>query len=377
MQLQFLDKFKRITYSTSYLPEIDGLRFLAIFSVVVIMHTTHYINETFYNGKLIESNYWKDFVIEGGHGVALFFVISGFILSLPFAKWRLNNERKVSLQKYFLRRVTRLEPPYVIALIILFIGHVWILDKYSFDELLPHLFASMVYLHTIIYHSFSTVLPIAWSLEVEVQFYILAPLFFLIFLIRSKQLRWLVMCAVIIGGALYWYHVENVVHLFRYIYLFFSGILLADMYCSNAIIIRNKVWGFIAGLASLLGFLFIPSLTNMAGYLIKLACMLLLVHTVLTNVYMKKLFSAKVIILIGGMCYSIYLLHFAIISAVGKLLIRSGIYLSSKSLYVPLALLLTASVLVVSAVYFVLVEKPFMKPIGLGKVQPHKAIHKD
>jgi peptidoglycan/LPS O-acetylase OafA/YrhL len=35
---KFLQKFKRITYSTSYLPEIDGLRFLAIFSVVVIMH---------------------------------------------------------------------------------------------------------------------------------------------------------------------------------------------------------------------------------------------------------------------------------------------------------------------------------------------------
>ena len=27
----FLNRFKRITYSTDFLPEIDGLRFLAIF----------------------------------------------------------------------------------------------------------------------------------------------------------------------------------------------------------------------------------------------------------------------------------------------------------------------------------------------------------
>ena len=374
MQFHFLNKFKRITYSTSYLPEVDGLRFLAIFSVVVIMHTTHYIDEIFHNGRLIQNNYWNDFVIEGGHGVALFFVISGFILSLPFAKWRLNNEKRVSLQKYFVRRVTRLEPPYLIALIILFMGHAWILHTYSFGELLPHLLASMVYLHTIIYHSFSTVLPVAWSLEVEVQFYILAPLFFLVFLIRPKQLRWLLMCAIIIGGALYWYKVENVVHVFRYIYLFFCGILLADMYCSRAVLIKKPAWGFIVGLSSLLGFLFIPSLTTIAGYLVKLACIFMLVHAVLTNVYMKKLFSARLIIIIGGMCYSIYLLHLAVISVVGKLLIRSGIDLSSKLLYLPLALLLIGSVLLVSAIYFILVEKPFMKPIGLGKVHPRKAI---
>jgi len=260
MQLRFLNKFKRITYSTSYLAEIDGLRFLAIFSVVVIMHITHYIDEKFHHDSLIQNDYWRNFVMEGGHGVALFFVISGFILSLPFAKWRLNNEKKVSLKKYFLRRVTRLEPPYLIALIIFFIAHVWVLHKYTFDELLPHLFASMAYLHTIIYHSFSTILPIAWSLEVEVQFYVLAPLFFLVFLIPQKRVRWVIMSGIILGGALYWYNVEHVVHVFRYIYLFFCGILLADMYCTQDSIIKNQFWGFIIGLCSLLGFIFIPAL---------------------------------------------------------------------------------------------------------------------
>jgi peptidoglycan/LPS O-acetylase OafA/YrhL len=374
MQLRFLNRFKRITYSTSYLPEIDGLRFLAIFSVVVIMHITHYIDEKFHHSGLIQNDYWKNFVIEGGHGVALFFVISGFILSLPFAKWRLNKEKKVSLKKYFLRRVTRLEPPYLIALIIFFMAHVWVLQKYTFDESLPHLFASMAYLHTIIYHSFSTILPIAWSLEVEVQFYVLAPLFFLVFLIPQKPVRWAIMSVIILGGALYWYNVDHVVHVFRYIYLFFCGILLADMYCTQAVIIKNQFWGFLVGLCSLLGFIFIPALYNMPLYLTKLACMFFLVHIVLTNVYMKKVFSGRLIIVIGGMCYSIYLLHFAVISFVGRLLVRSGVPVSNTSLFLLFVLFFVVSVLAVSAIYFVLIEKPFMRPIGLGRLHPSKAI---
>src|SRR5215207_5804272 len=184
MASSFFNRFKRITYSTSYLPEVDGLRFIAIFSVVVIMHITNYIHQKFFASTLLQEGYWKNFALEGGNGVPLFFIISGFILSLPFARWRLNGERKVVLKNYYLRRVTRLEPPYLIALLIFFIAHVWILNAYSFSALLPHFLASAVYLHTVIYHSFSPVLPIAWSLEVEVQFYILAPLFCTIFLIR-------------------------------------------------------------------------------------------------------------------------------------------------------------------------------------------------
>jgi len=366
MQSRFFNKFKRITYSTSYLPEIDGLRFLAIFSVVIIMHVTHYIDNEFYDNQLIQKTYWKNFLIEGGNGVALFFVISGFILTLPFAKWRLNHEKKIDLKKYFLRRVTRLEPPYIIALIIFFIAQVWVLHKYSFDQLLPHFFASAAYLHTVIYHSFSYILPVAWSLEVEVQFYILAPLFCLVFLIRSQITRQITLTVIIIFSAIYWYDDWKAVHVFRYAHFFVCGLLLADLYCTKTIIITNQSLSFASGIVSLLGFLFIPSLSTMTGYLAKIACIFFLVHIVLTNIYMKRIFSANLLVIIGGMCYSIYLLHFAVISFVGKLLMRSGINLTNPY-YVPfLVILFTGAVLFVSAIYFLLIEKAFMRPIGLG-----------
>src|SRR5688500_12779615 len=101
--MSFFNRFKRVTYSTTYLPQVDGLRFVAIFSVVVIMHISNYIDEKFFGRGFLVEDYWKNFVFGGGGGVPLFFVISGFILALPFAKWRLNNQNKVVLRHYYLR----------------------------------------------------------------------------------------------------------------------------------------------------------------------------------------------------------------------------------------------------------------------------------
>lgn len=369
MQSSFFKKFQRVTYSTHYLPEIDGLRFLAIFLVVVVMHITNFLNIKFYNSQFLPANgYWKMFPIEGGNGVALFFVISGFILSLPFAKWRLDNGRKISLKNYYLRRVTRLEPPYIIVLIICFIAQVWVLHMYSFKDLLPHFFASVIYSHGLIYRHIPIVLPVAWSLEVEVQFYILAPLFFLIFLIRNRIVRRFICVAIIVCNAIYWFDVWTVSNVIRTLHSFFIGILLSDFYCSKVNLFKNERVGFFAGIIALLGFIFIPSVHHLFGALLKMICIFILIHTVLMNPQMKKLFSIKGFVLIGGMCYSIYLLHFFVISMVGHFLLNHH-FVFSKNFFIPLMFLFTAIVLVICSAYFVLAEKPFMKPIGIHKTK--------
>jgi len=286
---------------------------------------------------------------------------------LPFARWRLNGEKPVYLKRYFIRRVTRLEPPYLIALIIFFIANVWVIGKHDFNAQLPHLLASAVYLHNFIYDSISTVLPIAWSLEIEVQFYILAPVFCLIFLIRSDVIRWLLLLSIIFFSAVYWFDTWNVLHVFVYLHYFFSGILLADLYCRNIKLVKNEKLGLLIGMLALLGFLFLPSLKYMPGYLLKILCMFFLFHEALTNAYVKRIFSVQLLVIIGGMCYSIYLLHLAIISATGRLLIQSGLEVSSSSFLLLFAIVFIAMVLIGSSLFFILVERPFMKPIGLKK----------
>ena len=163
-----VEKFRRITSGQTYLPQIDGLRFISVFWVVWMMHTVNVINVNLYNEKLFENigGYWQNVMLEGAQGVNLFFMISGFILIIPFIKRELYNY-PVSLKSYYLRRLSRLEPPYIAALLISFVLLVWVAGKYSFQQLFPGLLASSVYIYQFVYGQRPLVLGVAWSLEVE------------------------------------------------------------------------------------------------------------------------------------------------------------------------------------------------------------------
>ena len=107
------NRFKRITSNQLYFPEIDGIRFLAILLVILFHAHGYFVQKTKVNFvEPAESHAWIDnFLSKGDRGVELFFVLSGFILCMPFAHQYINNGKKVQLKNYYLRRVTRLEPP--------------------------------------------------------------------------------------------------------------------------------------------------------------------------------------------------------------------------------------------------------------------------
>ena len=357
----FFEKFRRVTASTNYQPEIDGLRFVALFMVVAFMHIPRYINQIFHDNTWVKSFYWRTFLTNGGNGVLLFFVISGFILSLPFAQMYLRKEKPVNLQWYYLRRLTRLEPPYLIVLTVLFVAEVFLIKKYDFGEALPHYLASVFYIHNFVYKEASTILPLAWSLEVEVQFYVVAPLLFLIFLVRKAAVRRLIMALIIIAGLYYWYNDWGFPHLLKYLHFFFAGIFFADLYVSApGFQLKNKTFFFI-GLLSLVGLIFFNSLMGFGYYLLKMGCMFLFFISVLFNLKMKSLFSKTFLIVVGGMCYSIYMLHQAIVSFFGKLIMKLGIDYTNTNYIPAFMLFFLFVVLILSSIYFLVVEKPFMK----------------
>lgn len=125
-------------------------------------------------------------------GVELFFVISGFILGVPFASHHILKAPKVNLRQYFLRRLTRLEPPYFLSFP-LWIALQGVAARRPLSDMLPHLLAHAVYFHNFIYSAFpGAVNTVAWSLEVEVQFYILVPILSLAFAIADHRVRRLV-----------------------------------------------------------------------------------------------------------------------------------------------------------------------------------------
>src|SRR4051812_19030588 len=165
-----LRALSRVTSSGRYLPEVDGLRLLAI-SAVFLCHMNAYFGRR--SPAAVEGP--TAAVLHGAldslgrFGVLLFFVVSGFILGVPFAAHRLCAREPVSLRAYYLRRLTRLEPPYLLVMTALLVP-LRLVNHVRWAELLPHWVASCLYLHNVAYKGPSTINCVAWSLEIEVQF---------------------------------------------------------------------------------------------------------------------------------------------------------------------------------------------------------------
>ena len=164
---------------------MDGLRFIAIFSVILFHLDWMITSKVGGSGKF---NLLAQVVSHGDTGVQLFFVISSFVIALPFARAHFGAESPPKLLQYFSRRLTRLAPPYIVNLLLRYALLLLLTEETAYD-LFPHLFASMGYFHNVMYGEMSRVNCVAWSLEVELQFYLLAPVLTKLFLVRSTQLR--------------------------------------------------------------------------------------------------------------------------------------------------------------------------------------------
>jgi peptidoglycan/LPS O-acetylase OafA/YrhL len=363
--------FKRITSSGSFIPEIDGLRFIAIASVI-IMHASVYImlkDQTEYLDTF-DFEFLGKVLHRGMLGVPIFFAISGFILGLPFAKFHIDNGKAINLKKYFIRRLSRLEPPYVFVLTLLFFGYVVFFQTIPFDIGVKSYLSSLIYSHNIIYsgiHPFPLLNPNLWSLEIEIQFYILAPILAFIFSAKSKSIRRgsLIIAALLfsIYNVYYTLPFLSIVKFFQY---FLVGFLLADLHVSKKFIFPKSKFDILIGLFF---FIFIwlfetedftSNMEKSAWEVIRLVGIFFLFYYVIFHKTLKFL-SYPFITNIGGMCYSIYMLHSPIIYVFGKYILNlsfSKYSLVNFSIYL---FLLISVILIISSIFFLLVERPCME----------------
>jgi peptidoglycan/LPS O-acetylase OafA/YrhL len=366
---RFLEPYRRITSTGQFIPEIDGLRFLAIFSVYiyhlagdVLRHSpSDYAQSLQSNGLFLVTQILNV-------GVPLFFVISGFILSLPFAAAHRNLRKPVSLKKYFWRRVTRLEPPYFLCLLLFFILKI-AAGRGTAAGLFPNLIASVFYVHNQIFARPSDIDFVAWSLEIEIQFYILAPLLASVFaLARASTRRSVLAAAVLLASgvsSLVSGHPRLQLSLLAYAQYFLAGFLLAEFYLDRGERRKNWAWDLvsIAGW-SLLLVLLVRGEARVEWWVEWLIpwLVLLIYIAAFRGVAMNRFVTNPWIVTIGGMCYTIYLLHDYIIAALGMVTERIG---SGSVFSVRLLvqfLLMTPIVLAIGALYFRLIERPCMRP---------------
>lgn len=312
-------------------------------------------------------------------GVELFFVISGFILALPFAKSYLLGSSPPSVKRYFMRRLTRLEPPYILALFIMFVLLVTVMGMPS-GHAFKSLLASLIYSHNLIFDWASYLLPVAWSLELEVHFYLLAPLLFLCLKLPLLLRRTLLIVIVL---ALPWIqapHFTWTYYLFYYIQYFLTGIILADFYLMRPHANTNSWLFTFAGVLLFAILLVYPHIqthlildeTYKIWYATFFPVVIgLFYYIVLTNDFWKRVFSLKWVSIIGGMCYSIYLVHQPILSVLMKVLIKQSYFGSYPLDLIFVTTLCIPVILAGGGIFFLCIEKPCMDPQWPAKLQAY------
>lgn len=359
-----------------FIPQVDGLRFVAIITVIAYHVRLIGLYHLGYPADEPAGDVVNQAFAAGHYGVFLFFMVSGFILSLPFARQYLAGGKKISLRDYFIRRVTRIEPPYVIHLAVLFLLCALVYRRLATHASLygdegwlhyaaTHIGASLFYANGFIFGVHPYPNMVLWSLETEVQFYILAPVLAKIFAVRNPWWRRGILAAAIflfpLLAGLFAGHYVVWASLAGNIQFFLAGFLIADLYVSENLRPGRSASGtawdlmFISAGIAVVWVPFRGGWGWLLPWVLFAACLAAFLGR-LTPIVLSRPWIAT----IGGMCYTIYLYHLLVISA----LFRATIYLQTKVLWLDLLvqfLVMTPVILTVSALLFVLFERPFMR----------------
>lgn len=274
------------------IPSLDGWRGAAI-ALVLFDHTQ----------AAVFGRYWKPWMQTGQHGVTIFFVLSGFLITSKLL------EGPIDLKRFYVRRFFRLMPvawAYLAALLIY--GAVSSVHALSWRELLSCLFFYRNYLG----QESNIFAGHFWSLSMEEQFYLFWPC--LLALAGLRRAQWIA-CVCTIACAAYrfthWAHYDRVWLSFQTQVradAILSGCLLA-MLCSDsryrAIAARWSAFWTAPSLAvlifSIAHFHWLPPLYECIAIALLIAGSVLRPH----SIFARPL-SASAIVWLGTISYSVY-----------------------------------------------------------------------
>lgn len=149
----------------TYRPDIDGLRAIAILSVVIF----HFFPTTLHGGFV---------------GVDIFFVISGFLISSIIFKSL--EHQSFSFLEFYAHRVRRIFPSLLVVVFACLVFGWWVLLADEYTQLGKHIAGSSVFVQNIIltkesgyFDNASELKPLLhlWSLAIEEQYYLFFPFF--------------------------------------------------------------------------------------------------------------------------------------------------------------------------------------------------------
>ncbi len=173
---------QRPTWLPSYIPELQGLRGLAVLAVF------------FYHCHPRLEGTWIHYAsLWGWTGVNLFFVLSGFLITSILLEAR---EQPRYFRNFYGRRALRIWPVYVLVLVVVYLNAPWFIGPSILDAVWTAPWLAYIFFVQNLFHlALPPAIGPTWSLAIEEQYYFLwAPL------VRILRRPWLL--ALVLAAAL-------------------------------------------------------------------------------------------------------------------------------------------------------------------------------
>lgn len=338
------------SHGIAYRADIDGLRAIAIISVVIY----HALPGTFTGGFV---------------GVDVFFVISGFLISSILLK---NLDRgEFSFADFYVSRTRRLLPALITVLLATYVAGWFLLMPKEFSQLGVQIAGGATFLQNFVlwrqdgyFDTASEMKPLMhlWSLGIEEQFYLLYPVLLWFSVKRNACFRAILTFALISFMLNVWLIQSHPVEAFflphtRFWELLVGGVLAYSMHRHNAF--WQRVPNYFSEAATTLGLILIASsavlFDNHLAFpgwwaVVPVAGALLLLASGNSSRLGQAVLANRAFVYVGLISYPLYLWHWPLLSF-GKML-DPGITPEAR------ILLALASVLLAAITYH-LIEKNF------------------
>jgi peptidoglycan/LPS O-acetylase OafA/YrhL len=151
---------QRPSWLPSYIPELQGLRGIAVLAVV-LYHCHPRLEGTW----IYTASLW------GWAGVNLFFVLSGFLITSILLESR---EKPHYFRNFYGRRVLRIWPVYVLLLVVVYLEAPWFIGLTITEAIktAPWL-AYIFFVQNLLHSALPPAISPTWSLAIEEQYYFL------------------------------------------------------------------------------------------------------------------------------------------------------------------------------------------------------------
>ena len=262
----------------------------------------------------------------GQFGVALFFVISGYLIYHSVQRYFSQNDIKHAILHYALHRLFRILPAYYVNLLFVIFIYITLSHSIQFGFFLKYLLSHLTFTTFFIYKDAGYGINGAyWTLNIEMVWYIIAPILFLYFQ-KAQQLIILFLLSLS-----YLFYLDTFTH-YDTLYTYYLSFQLPGqlIYFISGILIykySSQLPSFKYSLRIVLAAFFIAFFIYLSRYpfmtesfLLRNLSMLFVASVLFMLLFDTTPKGVDFIEWIGKISYSIYLWHMPILFLIGKYL---------------------------------------------------------